>query len=438
MKCHHVSRLALAGVLVALGSASCSTKNLRVSSFTAPATEGVVYCLPKTLLKISVTYTVVKRTEIVGGVTRSPTLTIEVRKPIAIQAVTVADRNNCFAIDDNEVADSVWLQGSTKVTVGNNLLLTGVESNLTDKGPEVVESAVSSALAIAKMVVAAGAVSGEPLTAINARLAQIATEIAQKVAALQGANAAAPPALLTDIDNLMKEREKLLAVVKAYQDSNSESVELVEIPYSVTVDPSDATTFVSSAQPYSSYTLQPPSELFGVGNIAPTPVVVNVYRTAVQIQDAATPYAAGPHTPGVLYRPAMPVRVSVFVGTAVAFDDVIPMNQFSTVALLDAKYKPWAMMKTAVKFDATNGGLIEYGVDFSSSAERAAKVLETSTSKLGTTIGDLQKIRGDAAKAAEGEPLANAKAQKELLQAEYDVLKLQQEIAKYKKEHGLE
>jgi hypothetical protein len=435
MKLVFATALAVCSLL----AGGCATKSLSVQPQTAPGQRGVVYGLPKTLLKVTVPYTVVKKTVVSDGITTHEQPIVDVRKPIRIDPVYVVDPANLFVLDGKDLWDSMWLDSSTKVTLSSGLLLTGVEADSTDKGPEVAESLVSSALTIAKLAAAAGEVKAEPVTSIQTRLAAIAKEIGAEAQRLGAADQGVRDAAKNHIQDLIAERTQLLDIVKAYEASASETVETTEVDYVIVLDPSDADTFKpvkDKEQLVSQHQIAPPESLFGVGHVSPTPVFIKVYKGQTAIAEAGNRVLV-PAGNGVLYRPAVPVRVSATVGGATALDGYLPMSQFGQAAILDAKYKAWAHMKTTAKFDSTSGGMTEYGVDASSSAERAAKLLDNSATKLSSTLAAIQEAQAKAATAAAAKPDAEIAAQQKLLQAQYDLDKLKIEYEKWKKDNGV-
>ena len=423
-------------------SLSVSPTNSAIQATSQHVQRGVIYGLPKTLLKITVPYTIVRRTLVQNGVTQAPPLapSVEVRKPIKIEPIYIADPSNLYVMTGAELFDSIWLDTSTKLTVGSNAMLSAVESDVTDKGPEVASSTVSSALTIAKLVAAAGPAEGEPMPTIKTRLRKIGDAL--KIAIEEYAMASDDAVLKKSkdkIDALLAERTMLLTIVKAYEDASTQTETLTEVEYTITIDPSDPTAFATIAgKPFLQHTLTPPIEIFGSDcrGVTPTVVAVNLYRSTLD-QSISSQRAITTKIEGIPYRSAVPIRVTVDIGGAPAFDGYIPMSQYGSVAVADAKYKPWAHMKTAAKFDPITGSLVEYGVDASSSAEKAAKVLDESATKISTTLGEIQKARTDAATAAAAKPQADLTAQKNELQAQYDLDKLRVEYEKWKKDNGI-
>lgn len=428
-------RLVLFPAIAALALTGC-TRSVTTSTLQPGVLNaGVVYSLPKTLLKVSITYTIEKTTKMEDGIIKSSTEEAVIRKPLVVEPVLASDPQNCYVISGQGLTKDVGLDASFKFQINDNLLLAGVAADVTDKTPEILQGVVSSGLSIAKVVAMAGEEATSPLKEVAGRLASIDTEIATLARPNND-----DPKRLEKLDTLQKEQQTWLSFVAKYRELNTTRIETRDVAYTRVMD---LTEFKWAEDRWALASVKAPGKM--LGNLADSGVPgvsVEVFANRTQYDNATgaflTPEAG---EKGVIYRVPTPLRTRITVAPSntVFFDDYIPFAQVGSFNKVEASYKALAKRKTTMIFSATTGGLKEYGVETTSSAEAATKALDTSLSKVQTTMGEIKKTQ-DAAEAAKKTPeqmkLSELDMQKKLVDAETALLEAQQKLEKAKSAAG--
>jgi len=415
---------------------------------------GVVYSLPKTLLKVSVTYTIEKRTRMVDGLLENPTETPTIRKPIVIEPILTSDPRNSLVLSGEGLTKGVSLDSSFKFQISDSQLLAGVTAETTDKTPEILQGVVTSGISIAKMVAMAGERATTPMKEVANRL----KTINDRIAALA---AAEDPNNLKRLDALLKEQQVWLSFAAKYRELNTTKVEEREVIFSRILDLTD---FKWMTDHWEAKVVSPGARLGDFSDAAVPAVTVEVFATEQEYNNskaafsptgsAAQHQAAAPNAgqndkmkrpctaeKGVIYRASVPLRTKVRLGgsNTVVFDDYIPFAQVGPFNKVEARYKALAKRTTTIVFSAATGGVKEYGVEATSSGDAAAKAIDMSLAKMQTALGDIKKAQ-DAAEATKKTPeqikLSDLDMQKKLTDAEAALIEAQQKLERLRAGSG--
>jgi hypothetical protein len=420
----------LAGVLAFCGC----VRSVTTLPYSGKLNHGVVYALPKTKLKISATYTVRETTAQKDGIPLTAvTNEIFIAKPVNLEALVVPDAANRFVLSGEGLIKDSRLDSSFKFQLGDNQLLTSVSAEATDKSPEIFQGLVGSALTIAKMAAVAG--RGEPLPAplpdILTRLQSIDREI--------GALAKEPPSTnkFERIALLTKEQDVLLGVAAKFIERNAAKVKETEVTHTWLLDVSDFKMNGAWAEATISI---PPKKLGDFEEGEAPRLKVQIGLSEQELANATQSFFASTNSKGqagVIYRSPQPVRVRVtnLDKQTLILDDFVQFANVGAFNVVEVKTKTWAKRKTEITFNPGTGSLKEYGVEATSSAEAAAKALDSSLTKVQTALGDIKKAQ-DAAEATKKSPedakLTDLEMQKKLVDAEANLIKAQQELDKLK------
>jgi hypothetical protein len=397
--------------------------------------SGVVYALPKTRLRVTVTYTVIAKTKIENGIASPLPKEIVIAKPVVIEPLLVSDTKNTFVLSGERLVKDSRLDASFKFQLNDNQTLASVTSESLDKSPEIFQGLVGSGISIAKMVAVAGAGGiPTPLKEIGARIKVIDNE----VAALATGN---DTDKATKIKKLLDEESVLMDAAKRYLELNGEKSEEKDIAYIQILDVAD---FSKVGNSYTKEVAVPAAKLGDFNQPAIPVLKIELLLTDDQMARAKANFFSDDKAkpdPSIVYRVPTPVRVKATAApkNVVVFEDDILFAQIGPFNSVEAKYKLWAKRKTAITFSATTGSVKEYGVESTSSAEAAAKALDTSLTKVQGAVVDIQKAQA-AAEAAKKTPeqtkIIELDTQKKLLEAEAALIKAQQELDKLKPGSG--
>jgi hypothetical protein len=416
----------------ALGLGGCTRSVTTCRCDPNQLNSGVVYSLPKTLLKVSITYSVEKETTTEAGIVKSETYTAVIRKPIVVEPILAADPQSRFVLSGEGLTKDAALDASFKFQVDDNLLLAGVTAEATDKAPEILQAATGAALSALKIAAMAGPREVTPLKEVSQRLAAINQEIAALTTSQD-------PKRFEQLEALQKEQQVWLAFVARYRELNSTKMETRDVVYTRILDLGD---FTWAAPCWKLAGVKAPAAMLGNVTDAGVPAVtVEVFACAGQGPDQ-TPAMRSAGEKGVVYRVPTLLRTRITLGppsNAVLFDDHIRFAQVGPLSRVEARYKTFGKRKTTMVFSAATGSLKEYGVEATSSAEAAAKAVDTSLTKVQTALGEIKKAQ-DAAEAAKKTPeqvkLADFEMQKKLAEAEAALLDAQQKLEKTKAAAG--
>jgi hypothetical protein len=409
----------------------CATSVTTLPYQPAAMNNGVVYALPKNLLKVMVTYTIQKKTTLAHGLVKTTTETPLLRKPIVLESVLTQDPENSFVLSGEGLVKDPRLDANFKFQVGPNQLLTGVSADLSDKSPEIIQGLVGSAISAAKLVAVAGEGEEAALKKLATRLDQIDQETVDLAAG-------ADPKKLEKIQDLMKEQKVLLDYLNRHRELNTVKTEEREVAFSKTLD---VAKLIWNKEGYWMAEIAASGATLGNFSDDVVPVItLQIQATAAQFHHATTPLALeAKGAPGIYYRVPTPLRIvaTTTKGTipVTLLDDTISFCQAGPINKVEARYKTFAKRKTTIEFSPVTGSISEYGVTSTSSAEEAAKTLDTSLGQVQHAVVDIQKAQA-AAEAARKSPaqvrLAELETQKKLLETEADVIKAQQELARLK------
>lgn len=416
-------------LLITLVTPGCIRSVTSHQYLPSAANNGLVYSLPRTKLKATITYTVRKETRFVNGIPTVSTETVKISKPINLETIVGPDPFNTYVLSGEGLVKDARLDSSFKFSVADNNLLTSITSDALDKTPEILQGLVGSGISIAKMVAAAGLEQPSPLKQILARLASID----QEVAALTSSK---DPKVVEKLDTLIKEQTVLLAYATKYRELNTPKFEDRDVVYSETFDLSE---LEYHSDRWSKDIKAPGIKFSSVISDNDVPNTrVEIFANELQHQNAITRYSVpADGEQGVLYRSSTPLRTKVTVSPNddIVFNDFIPFTQVSPFNRLEARYKAFAKRKTTITFSTATGSPKEYGVEATSSAEAAAKALDSTLSKVQNVAADIERSNAAAAaakKSPEQEAIAELEVQKKLIDSEAALIKARQELERIK------
>ncbi|HYE17381.1 MAG TPA: hypothetical protein VEA69_02995 [Tepidisphaeraceae bacterium] len=412
--------------------------------------RGIVYSLPKTALKVTITYTKVTEFKVENGVRVSPeTKSVEVAKPVVIEPVLLPDKANTFFLSADDWYNDALLATTVKFKVSDAGILEGIEAEATDKTADVIKDIVSTGISIAK-VAAVGANAAnlpEPEKSIHARIGAIQTEI-QTLAAAGGVNNA-------------KKIVELMAEVKVLQDylalrsglNNGAVRRLEDVTYTRMLELSDfaAPSGQPNSDQYTASVQAAPADIgdrtFAANAIPAVTVTLTMSKT---LYENGTKRFVAPKThslfgnesasvDGLVYRLPTRVPAKVTVGPDVRFDGSITMSQLSTFNVSPVVYKPLAKGKTVVAFNSATGTPKEFGFETGSSAAGASAAMAGVATDVTGAIQAIEKARAEAAakeKTPQEKETEALSAQKARDAAELEALKARDALEEYKKKTG--
>ncbi|HVT89415.1 MAG TPA: hypothetical protein VHD56_11225, partial [Tepidisphaeraceae bacterium] len=130
----------------------------------------VVYALPKTVLKITIPYTIVRSKSFKDGKQQGDeAITTSITKPILITPVLASDENNLFKLEMNGGTGNPFMDADLSVKMSAQGLVSTFSSDFTDRGPEAVQTIIST---VAKVAVGVAALFYERPLLVKTHLAK--------------------------------------------------------------------------------------------------------------------------------------------------------------------------------------------------------------------------------------------------------------------------
>jgi hypothetical protein len=370
------------------------------------ANRGIAYCLPKTVLKVSITYTLRTKTKIVEGMDSTVTTTYFLEKPVKITPLIVGDRRNILVVSGEDVTKNMFLESGLSYKFDDSSVLSSVDADTKDKTLEAVQSAVSSGLRIAAMVAPAGETDLPPnVKMIKDRIRNIYGEMG----ALRLPVGKAKNETLAE---LQKELATLTATLDSYSARNKWKIENTDKEMSFTVDPADFDTTGGIV----SKTLQP--EL----KYPPVRIILGIKTSELSKLKSARVAAK---TKGIAYL--VPVSVQVTIEATAdgitVYKDFMNFAQFGPLMFAPVESKGLTSQKTSLVFGSQSGALTQYSIQSGSSADKIAGSFSSVVDSLRAAILDIRyntKLQG-------------LEKEKELTEAQTKLLQAQKDLEDAKK-----
>lgn len=346
--------------------------------------EGLAYYLPKTALKVTVTYTLREETALSQGM-ESKTSTVLVAKPVKVVPILVPDPKNAFLVSGENISKDIFLEAGLNFKLDENGILMAIDSDVADKTAETLQSLVSAGIKIASIASIAGSEGAAPPELIDTyeRIAQIFKEMGS-------AFKSTSPDKLAKVESLKKELEKANEVVNLYKAQNKKTYSDMDIEYTTTLDTSD----FAYDEKAGLYKREIAVDGLIPGKMAPAMPAV-VVKLLLAKDDYSPPdgaSAASMKGKGIVYRFSRPVMTMVCVGASgtVVFRDLINYPQFGGLARIPVDSKGGTTRKTSIGFSPKTGNLLDYDVKTGSSSDSYAKALNASLDSVQKAIIDIK------------------------------------------------
>jgi len=467
-------KCATAAFLIGL-TVGCAHAGLKLNPMDpTKVNKGVLFALPKTLLKVNITYSVEKTTRIENGVATVDNPVVRLLKPVMLTPIQVPDRDAIFSLSGEGVAQRALIQSKLSFQLDDKGLLQGVDTEMTEKSIEVLQGVVSAGINVAKLSAVAGKGSIEPISnAIDGVYKEIRETVAEHTVenasppkptgkdpyavpslpvppaspsgdAKKGLEKSQPPKAKLTLDEktkrlegLRKELDLLHGITDEWSKYNKEQTEIKEVEYSIILEPE---LKAQNQDTWISESIQPTGLIEGAAPFPQVVVKVTVPKECQGLNLSGMKWDES--SQGVLYRFATSCLTVITVGNVEVAHDYLSYSQFGPVAVVPVTDKVMATKKTKLAFGNT-GGLREFSQESGSSADRLVQQLGSSVDSIQKAIGEVRydlKIdeleKQKKLKEAEDnlKPKDAAQLELERLQREKDLTQAQIDLEKAKKE----
>ena len=336
---------------------------------------GTPYFLGKTVLKLTVNYTLREVTELVDGVARGtvPQPVATFIKSVQIQPLLMPDERYRLQLTETAL-DDVLLDSSTGIGLSDDGVLLSVNSTMTDKSSQVVQSLLNTAVLVGKAAVAEAAEDTSWTLILHERIRAAYQELAE---------AAQAAGTTTDQLRAIQARiDVLQTALKAYRDANKPTFTDRDVTFVAQLDPTRWT---------------PPESIIQLTD--PEHRVVPP-RLRLRLDLAGSPTSAVPEMkrrPGVIYRVPCPVPTTVELDRGATWEVLLTQNvlfaQFGPLAAVDVRGRRFTTRTAALQFSAQTGGLKQITQTSTSTAADALGTLHSAVEALGKQAQQL-KLHG--------------------------------------------
>ncbi len=432
MKTKSIS-IALLAILLAY---SCTYKidSVKYKAGVPLKKNDLFYSLPKTILVLTVNYKILEKTKVVNGILEDPETEYNF-KNVELKSTAINNPNELYVARGKNISHSFFLKENIDFKFNEKGMIQSLEANLEDKSIESADGLFKGVSAIVKSIALAGQGLDSYLQELNRKINKANTDLLQAISTSNEKE-------IAKYKSQLKSYYELLA---NYNNNNKEIIKESEKQYTFIIDP-DQMTVVAGKREIS---FQP---------IAAMPMVKLEIEMNANVDNKSNVLSTGKSKdgniliPGLVYNLPVSLKTKVLVSTLAAANQIVLENnldfsQFGNLGFVPVTSKIFTSRKTSIEFNSSTGTLISYKTESGSSSENLSKSIENSANLLKTTIEEVKydnkiealkkqaELKGleDALKDKPVSKSDSLKNSLDLLQLQFDIAKLQQEIDDMKK-----
>lgn len=395
---------------------SCSVELKSIKYSESKISEGVVYNLPKNLVKIEVSYTVREPYELVNGVEKRMTNSeaiIAIEKPIKVISKLIADKSKSYVLTGDRITNNFFTKSTLDFNLTQDGLLKAIDTDIDDESAEFGEKLIISTGNIAKTFVAP---QSKIASQLNAELASLMTQIQTVQSGTEEANQINlrmeelisqlftlnyDSKLLTQIVilneeflsnnnkdslNIISSKIKhLQSQIEWYQKNNKTFYKSKDIKYTAVIDPfieynRDEVKTEKVGTKYS-HKIKPK-------NIFPSSVpakkIPEIKITLIDNKQGE--FTVDDEVNGIVVRHPASTKVDLEVNDNLYGSEIIYLAQLGNISTIPIKSKRAGKVKTTIRFDPTTGAIAQHKIEANSGSSKIGKSLENSTKTIQETI----------------------------------------------------
>lgn len=400
---------------------SCSSVKLQSIKYSnKEVEEGIVYKLPKNLIKVEITYSIKEPYEIVNGIEKKLEKTeaiVVIDKPITITSKLIADETNSYVLTGDRISNDFFTKSTLEFNLTQDGILKSIDTDIEDVSPEFAEKVILSAGNISKTLIAP---QSEIASQLNSELSLLMTQ-------LSNLNAGEPQAdnLNSRIQEILAQLltldydSKLLSQIVLLNDefilnNNKDSLNIIaskikhlqeQIDWyqkrNKTYFKSKKIKYTSVIDPFIKYTRDEIktnvnktiySHLIKPKNIFPSSVKesnIPVIKVSIEKKHVAE-FKLPKEIDGIVVRHPSSSKIDLEVDNNLYGSEIIYLAQLGNITIIPVKSKRAGKVKTSLKFDETTGAISQHKIEATSGSSKIGKTLENSTKTIQETIDYLQ------------------------------------------------
>jgi hypothetical protein len=431
--------------LILLSFFSCKTVELESYTYDSENDfdkRGIIYSLPKNLIKVEIVYTMRQEFERINGVEIKskeviPDITID--KPINVSSILMPDKDYEFILTGERITNDFFTKSTLDFILTQNGILKSIDSDIDDKSIEFGESLIMTTANIARAV-------GDPTSSLknktirdligslglkeNVVVAFIPTDSIGE--GLENVNNIWTMDQLKD-DQIKEEKEEydqelfkaikdlnkkliktskkeevnlikskighLQSQIDVYQLKNKIFFKTTDIKYTVIIDPfetyrrdelyttHDSITHVFSHAIY-------PIHLFPENTKVIPKIKISISYDPSKGLNQNSRFVHDSLINGIVVRHPSSSKIDLDIDEKLFANEVVFLGQLGNTSVLPIKVKRAGKIVTAIKFDPTTGAIAQHKIVATSSSQNIGKSLVKSSKTLQETIDYLNYEKG--------------------------------------------
>lgn len=410
-------------LLVFVACSSCSSSLNSTLYETTENKEGIVYSLPKNLIKVEITYTVKTPYELVNGIEHklNSGQKISIDKPINILSTLEPNEDEAYVLSGSRISNNFFTKSNLDLKLSKKGLLTGIEVEIDDQSTEFGENLIISGTNLAKTLIAPTSQAASEIIKTMDSVNDLKThknisdiekhflDLETKKLNIQLKNITYDTYLFDEIRQLNQSyinnyNKDSIAIIKSkithltsqlqyFQLRNKTFYKSKELKYTALIDPfkkyssNEISTSIINGDTYNHKIL--PQHIF------PKNLTNNIPKIEIQLVKKNT---ASPKLPsnveGIVVRNSASTTINLKIDDALYGSEVVFLAQLGNISTIPVKSKRAGKIKTSIKFNEFTGAIAQHTIEADAGSDKVGKSLVKSSETLQETIDYLKYQKG--------------------------------------------
>lgn len=356
--------------------------------------EGIVYSLPKTLLKVEVPFALLREFQKINGRATATSVApkVEVFGSIQVSSKIVPDDKYSFRLSGNRISNNFFTKANLDFTLTEEGLLRSIDTDIEDEGAVFAENLILATANIARLL--------PPISLLGTR----------------GEETTYEDELLDTIKNLDRAllgttKKEEVALIKSkiahlklqlnhYQENNTTYYDTLSIKHKVLLDPFKVyqqdgiytKRFQKDGMDIYHHTIDA-TYLFKEVKTAVPKVALVVAKKNGSAVDHKSFFGEEP-IGGIVVRNPATSQVKILLDGRPVESDLVPLAQLGNLSVLPVKVKRAGKVITEIRFHETSGALKQHKINAQSSANGTGKALTSGFEAIKETVDFLRYEKG--------------------------------------------
>lgn len=344
---------------------------------------GIVYSLPKNILKVEITYTTKKQYRMINGIEsleENFTPEISIDNPIKVSSILVPDETFTYRLTGERISNDFFAKSTLDFNLTRNGILKSIDSDVEDESVEFGESLILTASNIIQPGVSLMKYDKDNAQTYDLELYEEIQQLNSNL--IKEKEKSKVDLIISKIKHLEAQIEKYRFLNKIYFKSTNEKYTVHIDPFHAYEKNEELKTEVQGI--VYNHTIHP-TGLFSES----IPKVQIVIRKNNPLK--VNPFInAEDKIHGVVIRHPANSKIDLIVDENLVASEIVYLGQLGNISILPVKIKRGGKIKTTIKFDEVTGALSQHRIEATSSSEKIGKSLVKSSKTLRETIDFLK------------------------------------------------